>query len=225
MTGRESRQLTNVVLAREQRYMVRDLSGFQKKKHKVPVEINDRTQSFVGRIAYQELSDDLDTRYTQFREQFGFKRVDLNVAEPDNGNGVIQTPWFDYRISVTQSEDDAEEAVWRRQVSKFRGPEELLSSEFATVFGGLFDTVEFSPPQPIEIEVFIDHLEEKNDDNISISYDRTATWCELVTDTIPGELTVTSDKISLKTPQPELPARLLEAFFEFRTCLRGIECF
>ncbi len=225
MAENGDRQISNVALVRELRHRVRDLSGFQKKNHKVPTDINDRTQSFVGRCAYQEISDDLDARFSEFRKHLKFKRVDLKVSEPDNGCGLISTPYFDYRVTVTQSEDDATETVWRQQVSDFRGPEALLSSEFATVFGSLFDTVEFEPPEPIDMERFIDHMESQQDGEIEIEFDRTATWCELTTNSIPGQLTVTSERISLTTNQPDLPARLLEAFFEFRSCLRGIECF
>ncbi|MEQ9409080.1 MAG: hypothetical protein RIK87_15195 [Fuerstiella sp.] len=224
MNGFHNHQIREVALVREQRQRVRDLSGFRS-SHKVPAETSERTQAFVGRIADSDISDDLDARFSEFRRHFGFKRRDLRVSEPENGTGAIATPWFEYRVTVTQATDDSSEAVWRRQVSDFRQPEPLLSSEFATAFGKLFDTVEFEPPEPLDIEDFIDRLEARHDPALSLDYDRTATWCQLTSSDIPGLLNICSDRIALRTMQPDLPARLLESFFLFRSCLKGIECF
>ncbi|APZ91109.1 hypothetical protein Fuma_00695 [Fuerstiella marisgermanici] len=224
MSETSNRQISSVALVTEQRRRVRDLAGFLK-SHKVPTEYNDRTQSFVGRIATQDISQDLDIRFAEFRRNFRLKRVDLRVSEPEEGTGAIVTPWFEYRVTVTHSEEDAGEAVWRQQVTDFRDTEQLFSSAFATVFGNLFDTVEFEPPEPIDMEAFIDSIENREDDDISIEYDRTAVWCQLMTDAVPGQLYVESDRVALVTQQPQLPARLLEAFINFRACLAGIECF
>lgn len=217
------RKIDHVALVREQRLRVRDLSGFRK-THKVPEECNERTQSFVGKISYAEISEDLDERFAEFRKHFNFRRVDLQVTEPENGIGAIETPWFEYRITVTHSTDDASEAVWRRQVTQFRKAESLLSAEFEAAFGNLFDTVEFQPPVPLDVADFIDRLEDRAKDDLQVEYDRSSTWCQLTTERIPGYLYVTTDCIALVTPQPDLPSRLLEAFFEYRESLKRIEC-
>ena len=225
MSAPEHGSIRNVALVSEQRSRVRDLSGFRKKNHQVPDECNDRTQAFVGKIAAAEIGDDLDTRFAEFRKYFRFKRVDLKVSAPENGFGAISTPWFDYRIAVTHAADDATEAIWRRQVTEFRETSSLLSSEFAAVFGKLFNTVEFQPPEPIDMESFIDSIEGREDDDIGIDYDRTATWCRLTMQKIPGELSVETDCVALITHQPQLPAKLLEAYFSFRNQLTGLEGF
>ena len=225
MAVENSSKIKSVALVNEQRSRGRDLSGFRKKSHQVPNENNDRTQQFVGRIAEEEIGADLDERFAEFRRAFPFKRVDLKVSDPDNGTGAISTPWFDYRITVTVADDDPSEAVWRRQVTDFRDPEPLLSSEFATVFGNMFDTIRFEPPEAITIEEFIDAMEDRDDKTMTIDYDRTSTWCQLSLENIPGQLLVESDCVSLTTNQPQLPARLLEAFFRFREELTGIEWF
>lgn len=216
--------IRQVALVSEQRVRVRDLAGFRK-SHQVPDDCNDRTQLFVGRIASENISEDLDLRFSEFRQHFQFKRMDLKVTEPENGFGAISTPWFEYRITVTHCSSDVTEAVWRRQVSDFHDVESLLSSQFASVFGRLFNTVEFYAPEAIDIESLIDSLEARNDSDLHVEYDRTATWCSLTTSRIPGELSVESDCISLVTQQPQLPASLLEAFFQFRERVVGIEGF
>ncbi|MEZ6130617.1 MAG: hypothetical protein R3C59_18170 [Planctomycetaceae bacterium] len=213
-----------MALVSEQRGRVRDLAGFRR-SHQVPDECNDRTQSFIAKIAACDISDDLDMRFTEFRRHLKFKRIELKVTEPENGFGAISTPWFDYRITVTHCAEDVTEAIWRRQVTDFRNTSALLSSEFASVFGRLFNTVEFQCPESIDMEAFIDQMEDRNDPDLSVDYDRSSTWCSLTTSRIPGELSVQSDRIALITQQPQLPARLLEAFFQFREQLVGIEGF
>lgn len=209
-------QLRNVALVREQRLRIRDLSGFQNKTHTIPNEVNERTQAFVGRLALREISDDLDQRYAAFRQHLGFRRVDLKVSEPDNGFGAIVTPWFEYRVTVNQADDEPSECIWRKQASAFSGPEPLLSENFASTFAADFDTVELEPPEQIDIEAFIDHLEDEPHDDLTLEYDRTATWCQLTTTRIPGLLLVEADRIALQNLQPDLPAQLLQAFFRFR---------
>ena len=217
-------RVTNVALVSEQRRRVRDLRGFGK-AHSVPFANTDRTQSFVGRIASKEISEDLDTRFDEFRKNFRVKRSDLIVSEPENGEGAIGTPWFEYRITVTHDPNEPSEVTWRRQIAHVRDPVPLLSPEFAAVFGTVFDTVEFEPLDPIHMEAFIDSIEERDDESINLEYDRQSTWCELTTAAIPGRLLVESERVAFITNQPQLPARLLNAFFQFRTQLTGLECF
>ncbi|MEZ6125887.1 MAG: hypothetical protein R3C49_22395 [Planctomycetaceae bacterium] len=203
---------------------MRDLSGF-KKSHQVPDECSERAQLFIGRIAVTEISDDLNERFAEFRRHFGFRRTELQVTEPDDGFGAIQTPLFEYRMTVTQSGEDPAEAVFRRQVSEFRDVESLMSAEFSAAFGRLFHAIEFEPPVSIDVEAFIDHIEDQPEEDFSIDYDRTATWGRLTCARIPGTLMILPDRVTLTTTQPELPTRLLEAFLQFRGRLVGIECF
>lgn len=225
MSPSDQKGIGNVALVSEQRSLVKGLSGFRKKNHTVPDEFNDRTQTFIAKISAEELGADLDARFAEFRKHLGFKRADLNVSDPDGGIGAISTPWFDYRITVQHDSDDPTEVIWRRQVTEFRETSALLSSEFATVFGKLFNTVEFEPLEPIDMEAFIDNIEDREDSDLSIEFDRTTTWCYVTTPRIPGTLSVETDCVALTTLQPELPARLLEAFFSFREHLTGIDGF
>jgi len=224
MQSSSEQRVTNVALVSEQRRRVRDLRGFGK-THSVPFANTDRTQSFVGRIAFKEISEDLDARFDEFRKNFRFKRNDLLVSEPENGEGAIGTPWFEYRITVTHDPNEPTDVTWRRQVTGFHDSFPLLSPEFAAVFGTVFDTVEVEPLEPIHVEAFIDSIEERDDESIKLDYDRQSTWCELTTASIPGRLLVESERVAFVTNEPQLPARLLNAFFEFRTQLTGLECF
>ena len=223
-TDPQSPELANVTLVRETRTRVRDLKGFRK-SHQVPSEANEHTNSFVGRIAAEDISQDLESRFSDLRKFLNLKRVDLQVSEPDAGVGMIVTPWFDYLVRATVSRDDAAEVLWRRQVAEFRQPLELFAAGFSSAFGNLFDTVELEPAAPIDLAGFIDQIEERGVETIAIDYDRNATWCHINLSGVMGQVRLTSDRVSLVLAQPQSPARLLEAFLQVRSRFAGIECF
>jgi hypothetical protein len=147
------------------------------------------------------------------------------VTDPDGGVGQITTPWFDYQVIAGIAPDDPSEVLWRRQVTEFRAPQELFSSAFSSVFGNLFDTVELLPPTSIDLAEFIDRIEERALDTITLDYDRNTTWCHVSLKGVMGQLQMTPDRISLVVSQPQSPTRLLEAFFQVRSHFSGIECF
>ncbi len=217
-------QLANVTLVKEQRSRVRDLSGFRK-GHQVPTDVSEHTNSFVARIAADEIAQDLEARFSEFRKLLKFRRVDIQVTDPDGGVGQITTPWFDYQVIAGIAPDDPSEVLWRRQVTEFRAPQELFSSAFSSVFGNLFDTVELLPPTSIDLAEFIDRIEERALDTITLDYDRNTTWCHVNLKGVMGQLQMTPDRISLVVSQPQSPTRLLEAFFQVRSHFSGIECF
>ena len=216
--------LANVTLVREQRSRVRDLAGF-KKNHQVPGEVSEHTNSFVARIAADDLSGDLESRFADFRRLLKFKRVDMQVSDPEGGVGQISTPWFDYQVIATIAPDDPSEVLWRRQVAEFRSPKDLFSSPFSAVFGNLFDTVELLPPAAIDLSLFIDQIEERGIDTITLDYDRNVTWCHINLKGVQGQLQLTADRVALVVAQPQPPSRLLEAFFHARSQFGGNDRF
>lgn len=216
--------LINVTLVKEQRSRVRDLAGF-KKSHQVPTEVTEHTNSFVSRIAADDLAQDLESRFAEFRKLLKFKRVDLQASDPEGGVGLITTPWFDYQVIATIAPDDPSEVLWRRQVAEFRSPKDLFSSAFSSVFGNLFDTVELIPPAPIDLADFIDRIEEMSLETVTLDYDRNTNWCHVNLKGIMGQVRLTADCVSLVVSQPQSPTKLLEAFFEVRSRFAGIDCF
>ncbi len=216
--------LANVALVREVRSRVRDLKGFRK-SHQVPSQVNEHTNSFIGRIASDDISLDLESCFCDCRRLLNLKRVDLQVSGPDGGIGMIATPWFDYVVRATLAPDDASEVVWRRQVAEFRKPQELFTSGFSAVFRNTFDTVELAPTAAIDVAGLIDEIEKRSLKTIGIDYDRNTTWCHIRLSGVMGQVRLTSDRISLVLAQPQSPTTLLEAFLQVRSRFAGIECF
>lgn len=218
----ETGLLSTINLVRHQSGRIKDLKGFRK-GHQVPSDVSDHTQAFIGRIAEQDLLEDLDERFDEFRRQLKFRRVDIAVTDPVSGVAQISTPWFDYQISILHDPNDASAVLWRKQLSEFRRIDKLNSAEVKAVFATTFDTVELAPPAAIDVAAMIDQIEDEADERISLDYDRQTTWCAVTIQGIAGKMQFTSDRISLFIHQAQPPAKLLDSFFQVKLRISEIQ--
>ena len=210
-------RMTYVSLAVRQREPVQRMAGF-KKTHRVPEEVNTHTQSFVARLAAQQVKDDLDKIFEQLRIAFRFKRTEIQSSDED-GSGTITTPYFRYGSTVFLNPDDASEAIWHRNVSDITSPNELLTDRFASVFGTSFNCVEFTPPSAIDLEALIDRIEAIADERISLQYDRLVTACEISLAGSNVKLRVTAESFQIVHPQPAAPRTLVQSLFDVQAAL------
>lgn len=212
----------NLALVCEQQSRVRDLTGFRK-SHRVPDESSERTRAFVRRIAADDIGRDLDLRFSDLRRQLQLKRTQLDVAEPHDGRGTITTPEFQYQVTVELCHDEPSDLIWRRCVTDISTPESVLSDSFAAAFGTVFDTVEFTPTDPIDVPGLIDWIEDRSENHLRPEYDRTCSWCRL---TAPGptasEMLVEQHQVSLRSLTPCLPETLLKSFLALQTLLPSV---
>lgn len=207
-----------VALVGERIDRVRDLAGFRI-SHRIPDAVNDFTEAFVAGIAAAQIDADLETVYGKLRDQFRFKRADVTVSPPADGRGSIATPYFDYAVIVSLNSSDPSQVIWRRQISEIREPGRVLSDPFAAVFGSMFNTVEIAPPQPIDLGALIDRVENLESGQITLAYDKDATWCRVCVSGIDGEMEITARTLSLVQRNPRSPGHLLQSFLDFQTAL------
>ena len=95
----------------------------------------------------------------------------------------------------------------------------MLTDDFASVFGDLFDTVEFSPPSPVDLESLIDRIEEIDDERVSLSYDRNVTHCEISIAGTDATLYITSESFRIIHPEPQTTRVLINSLFEVQNAL------
>lgn len=200
-----------------------DLAGFKKKTHQIPVEVSEYTRAFVARIAEENLTDDLDQQFSDLRRHFKFRRSQMEVQDPGDGVAAIVTPQFEYRASIQIDEEDPSQYVRKQEVSRLATPEVLLSPEFTLAFGETFNSIEVTPPVLINLEDFIDSVEDLDKHTLNIDFDRNATWCQLTILRVPGELTVYANRITLQLTQTFPPTKLIDSFFQFREELKDVE--
>ena len=205
--------LSSLMLVRTRRARVRDLKGFRK-SHQLPTEYNDHTAAFIARIAADDLSEDLEQRFADFRKQLNCRRTELLVSDPESGIATIATPWFEYRITASLADDDPSEVQWRWQLSDFRDPSKLSTPGVSQAFHGFFDTVEFLPSESVDTTEIIDQIEERKPTGVVLDYDRKATWCTLQIKGLGATLTVSDGLLSLHLHQPSSPGKLIESFLQ-----------
>ena len=214
--------MLNFALVGEQQSRVCDLSGFRR-SHRVPDEVSARANDFVRRIASDDIGEDLDQWFAGLRRELRLKRAQMKVSDPYRGSGTIITPTFKYQVSVGLSEDDPSLVTWQRRVSEFAALEAVLRDGFSSTFGTIFDTLEFAPVEPIDVEEFIDWIEGKADSQLEPDYDRTATWCCLIApQQMASTMLIEAQLVSLKSLSPCPPGTLVKSFMAFRELLPAI---
>lgn len=211
--------MRHVSLANRQQDQVRRLPGFKKKTHHVPDQVNSHTQTFVAKLAADQVREDLDRVFGELRAAFRFKRTEVQSTDWDEGSGVITTPYFRYTSSVFQDPNAADESIWQRDVSEITDTNHLLSDCFVEVFGSLFDTVEFTPPEPIDLEAIIDRVESIDDDRMWIEFDRQITFCEVAIEGHEEKIHITRESFRIVHPKAETPRKLIDSLFRVQNRL------
>ena len=199
---------------------VKSLSGF-KKGHAIPDRANLSSQTFVAKLAQEQVSQDLKTIFQQLKSSFKFKRTEICVTDQGDGTGTIITPYFNYSISVALDEENPSNVVWHRSVDSIKDSDKIFSKAFAVVFEGVFDTVEFVTPHAVDLDTMIDSLEALEDDRIALEYDHDATCCNLSIEGLTGEIHVTKRSLRFVHPMPDAPSNLLRSFLAIQNALLG----
>lgn len=198
-----------VSLVVRQRTPVHRLPGFVKGTHRVPQDTDRRAQEFVARLGASLIRSDLDAAFDGFRQVLELKRRELQVTESEEGFGAIQTPHFLYSNAVFQSDQDANQAIWQREISQITAPEVLKSARGSQLFDGVFDTVEFVPPNRIGLADLIDYLEDREDPRITTEYDRGLSYCRIGFAATTLSIVVTASSFQVVYEQPCSPKELL----------------
>jgi hypothetical protein len=198
---------------------VKNLSGW-KKSFSVPDSANSRGQAYVAGIAAGDLKQDIDAVYDSLRQAFGFKRRELSVAGPADGTGTIVTPDFSYSISVSLNAADPTQIVWTRSVDGISEPRMVASETFARVFDGMFRTLQFALPGPIDVEDCIDAIEDAELGNVTVDYDREATYCELRFTEAAGAIRITANTLAIVEKGPAKIGALLSSLKAMQELVR-----
>jgi hypothetical protein len=198
---------------------VKTLSGW-KKTHRAPDPADGRTQEYIAGISASELKQDLDSVYSALKQAFGFKRRELSVAEPADGTGTIVTPFFSYSISIALDVADPAEVIWTKTVDSIQERVQVVSAAFAQVFDGVFRTLRFSLPSPVDLSDCIDAIEDAEISDLDISYDRDATFCELRFAGATGAIRITADSLSIVEKHPAKIGTLLQSLRVMQALVR-----
>lgn len=213
-------RMKRVVFRAESVGKVKDLGGFRK-SHSLPDRANDWARKYVNRVALPDIKADLDNMFEAVREQFGFKRKDLDVSAERDGLGFIRTPDFEYTVTVSVNPEDPAEVIWRREVGRLADPGLVRSEGFAAVFGTVLNRLVFEFAVPVDVAEFVDRIEEAPPEGVKVSVGSDSDTAEVKLTGFTGRVTVTRDAVEIEG-RAGSSAGLLDQFLAFLQKFAGV---
>lgn len=213
-------RMKRVVFRAESPGRVKDLSGYRK-SHTVPERANDWARKYVNRVAAGDIKADLDNTFDMIREEFGYKRKDLDVSAERDGMGFIRTPDFEYTVTVAVDEDEPESVIWRREVGRLSGPEFVRGEGFRNVFGPTFNKLVFEFSSPIDVAEFVDRIEDAPPEGVKVSVASDSGAAVVALAGFAGKVSVTRDAVVIEGPTGN-PGSLLTQFLSFLSKFGGL---
>jgi hypothetical protein len=213
-------RMRRVVFRSESPGRVKDLAGFRK-THTLPERANDWARKYVNRIAQPDIKADLDNVFDAVREQFGYKRKDLDVSAERDGLGFLRTPDFEYTLTVHVNPDDPTEVIWRREVGRLSDPGFVRGEGFAAVFGGMFDKLVFEFAVPVDVAEFVDRIEDDPPEGVKVAVASGSEAAEVKLAGFGGRITVTRAAVEIEG-RAGATAGLLDQFLTFLRKFSGV---
>lgn len=191
---------------------IQSLSGFNKRTHRIPETVNHQSESFVANLVASPIREELDEVFGRLRNQFGLKRKELTSSECGDGFGTINTPFFQYAYSAYLNPQTPSELIWQNEISEITEPNQLLTKNFETVFGTLFNSIEFVPPWSLDLTAMIDFVEDNPDRKIKIDYDRQISFCEIKVRGCSASVRAEHDSFQIQSSRPVRPRELFKSY-------------
>ncbi len=213
-------RMRRVVFRSESPGKVKELAGFRK-SHSLPERANDWARKFVNRIAQPDIKTDLDATFDMIREQFQYKRKDLEVSAERDGLGFIRTPDFEYTVTVSVNPDEPTDVVWRREVSRLADPSFVRSEGFLAVFGTAFDKLVFEFAQPVDVAEFVDRIEENPPEGVKVTVASDSDAAEVKLAGFAGRISVARNAVTIEG-RTGATAGLLDQFLIFLGKFNGL---
>ena len=206
---------TNISLLSEEEDNVKNLPGFIKGYHKVPNYIGSTPNSFIQDKGASIIEDEISNLCKELKEKLKYKRTEIRPST-DKGGGSIETPDFDYSITISQSENEPADYIIIRKLENFKNSEIVTDSLFNKIFTSFFDNLVFDLSKRIDITDLIDKIEALEDSSpITVKYNPTdLSKCNIKIKGLDYSINVTTVSISITTDYQTTPERLITAFKE-----------
>ena len=211
-------RLDAVVLSAIKSQPVKHLSGF-KKSHRIPDSKNSNADAFIAGITEPTLQSDLEATFLTLKSAYQFKRLEIEKRGPADGAGVIATPFFEYSVSVELDSDDPTQVLWNRTISKISDPSQIFCDAFDRVFAGVFDTIEISTGEPIDVTAVIDRIEQFDGRDFTATYDSDCTVCFVRVSGITTMIRITPSGVFISDQRVDSPTALLKSAMMIQTKL------
>ena len=206
-------RLKRVVFRTESGGRVKDISGFRK-GYQLPESATPSARKFIAKCATDDLREDINRVYESAREHLGYKRKDIDTSMDAEGSGTLRTPDFEYTIRLTLDKESPSQVTWRREVGGFADPGFLRGPGFRSLFGNLFDQLVFVFDQPVDVEAWIDRLEDHPLPGVKLSIESDGSACEIALAGSAGRMRIDRKELTVRGRGHD-SAGLLDQFLTF----------
>ena len=120
------------------------------------------------------------------------------------------------RISfrILEDKDDPTQVTWRREVGAFSDHGFLRGPGFESLFGNLFDQLVFEFDQPVDVEGWIDRLEDNPQRGVKLQIESDGSACEITLAGYPGRMRIGRTALTVRGRGRD-SAGLLDQFLAF----------
>ena len=213
-------RLKRVVFRTESGGRVKELAGFRK-SFQLPEIATPSARKFIAKCATDDLREDLNRLYESAREHLGYKRKDIDTAIDAEGIGTLRTPDFEYTIRLTLDKNDPTQVTWRREVGAFTDPGFLRGPGFRSLFGNLFDQLVFEFDRPVDVEAWIDRLEDNPQKGVKLHIESDGAACEITLAGFAGRMRIERTALTVRGRGHD-SAGLLDQFLAFLRNFGGL---
>lgn len=190
-------RLRRVVFRGETTTRVKDLTDFRK-GFQVPDYAGPGSKKFIRRIAEADVKADLEAVFAACREQFGYRRKDLELQTGSDGIGTLRTPDFEYNLMVDLDATDPSKVVWRREAGGFKNADAVRTPAFAAAFPSTFDSLVFEFAGKFDVSAFVDRLEDEPVPGATVNASGDGASCEVALKGFPGTVLVTKHALTVR---------------------------
>ena len=197
---------------------VSKLGGFEK-HHKIPTSVNPRALSWLDQLTANELNNDLQGVVDLLRANFQFKRRHLDIHGPEDRRGVIETPFFNYEVSVDLDRADPSWIVWRREINQIRNIAQVVGQAFVNCFAKANWRLEIACDHKFNVVDLIDRIEDLESPDIQVDYGKDLTWCKVPLANTVSTLLISNRTLQISREATVAPLELIEDLSCFQSQL------
>jgi len=174
----------------------KELARFEK-HYRIPKLVTPGERQFLHELCSHEIVADLDQKFSLFRNQLGLKRKQLESRPPEDCQGVLATPLFDYVLEVDFLEQDPSKICWQRSLARIQDLKILQQPVVKELFGNEQIQLQVQVDYLIDLEQFVDFVEEDESLDLMIDYDRELTWCEIGSKSMMGKMRISKNELTV----------------------------
>lgn len=190
---------------------MRRLAGFDRKRHRVPDQVNAATQAFLARLCEDELAEACEAMFQAARDILGYKRKDISLSL-GAGAGRLESKDFALELRYFLNEEEPSRYVAETELASAAGLDLLESAAFDAVVGSRFDRVRCGLRGSVSVEAVIDAVEADESGDLSVEYPSSCAECSVRIDGVDAEVVIDGVTLEARIGRMSTAGELLRVF-------------